>query len=77
MGLNSKILAFHRKVVDPGERGACLALSRGALALASVPYGVAVQLRNRGYDRRRRPVHHAGAPVICIGNITVNVLPLL
>ena len=70
MGLKRKLLGFHRKVVDPNQKGVCLALVRAALSLASAPYGVAVRVRNQGYDSGRRPVHRAGAPVISVGNIT-------
>lgn len=43
---------------------------RGGLRVASVPYRIAVDHRNRGYDSRRRSIENAGVPVISVGNLT-------
>lgn len=43
---------------------------RGVLKIASVPYGVAVSIRNRRYSSGRKEVHRCGVPVISVGNLT-------
>jgi tetraacyldisaccharide 4'-kinase len=43
---------------------------RAALAAASAGYRLAVQSRNRGFDRGRRDVHACGVPVLSVGNLT-------
>jgi tetraacyldisaccharide 4'-kinase len=52
-------------------RGFWPALQRLGLRLASVPYGLAVRLRNLGYDRGWRAAHRAPVPVVSVGNLTV------
>lgn len=47
------------------------ALQRGGLWLASLPYGVAVRVRNRLYDRGWKEVQRVSVPVVSIGNLTV------
>ena len=44
---------------------------RFALRLAEGPYAVAVQWRNRRYDRRAARVHRVGVPVLSVGNLTL------
>lgn len=46
-------------------------VQRAGLWVASVPYGWAVRLRNRLYDRRWMPSQRAAIPVVSIGNLTV------
>ncbi len=70
MALNRKIVAFHRRLSDPRQRGAGIALCRALLRPASLGYGAAVCLRNRAYDRGWKGVHRAAVPVISVGNIT-------
>lgn len=60
----------YRALVN-GERGLKPALGRLALRVASVPYGWAVWLRNRLYDRGYRRVYRTSVPVISVGNITL------
>jgi tetraacyldisaccharide 4'-kinase len=58
-------------VVRGDARGAGPALQRLGLSAASIPYGIAVRLRNFGYDRGWLPTHRVPAPVVCVGNLTV------
>ena len=51
-------------------RGPWAALARGALLSASLPYGLAMRLRNVAYDLGLKRTHAAGAPVISVGNLT-------
>lgn len=44
---------------------------RAVLWVLSVPYGLAVRVRNLLYDSGLRPEHRVDKPVISIGNITV------
>jgi tetraacyldisaccharide 4'-kinase len=53
------------------RRGPLAVLARAGLRAASWPYGVGVWLRNRGYDRGRRPVHRAKVPVVSVGNLSL------
>ncbi|MEM9644511.1 MAG: tetraacyldisaccharide 4'-kinase, partial [Planctomycetota bacterium] len=50
-----------------GWMGTCV---RAGLRIAAIPYGWAVCLRNRQYDRGSKPVHRCGVPVISVGNLT-------
>lgn len=43
---------------------------RGVLRAAGVPYGVAVDWRNRKYDSGASQIHQCGVPVISVGNLT-------
>jgi tetraacyldisaccharide 4'-kinase len=51
-------------------RGFGPTLSRCGLRLASVPYGLAIHVRNRLYTSGWRKVHRAGVPVVSVGNLT-------
>jgi tetraacyldisaccharide 4'-kinase len=54
-----------------GERRGVGAMAmRFGLRLASWPYGFAVWLRNRAFDRGWKTVHRVGVPVVSIGNLT-------
>jgi len=59
-----------RRLVSGRRRGLFAALTRALLAVAELPYGVAVSWRNRRFDRGRREIHRVGVPVVSIGNIT-------
>jgi tetraacyldisaccharide 4'-kinase len=50
----------------PGARAA-----RVALGFASIPYGLAVRVRNRLFDRGWKRIHRAGVPVVSVGNLTL------
>jgi tetraacyldisaccharide 4'-kinase len=61
---------FHALV--SGKRGGIgPALQRGALRLASLPYGCAVSLRNRLFDWGWKRSHVVPLPVVSIGNLTL------
>lgn len=60
-----------KRLVDGTTTGAAAAAARAALAAASVPYGLAVALRNAAYDRGWMQVARIPAPVISIGNLTL------
>jgi tetraacyldisaccharide 4'-kinase len=51
-------------------RGPWPALQRLGLSAASLPYGLAVRLRNFAYDRGWLRTHRVGVPVISVGNLT-------
>ncbi len=53
------------------RRGPWARVQRGGLWLLSMPYGLAVRVRNRLYDRGWKKRHKAGVPVISVGNLTV------
>ncbi|HEX5270998.1 MAG TPA: tetraacyldisaccharide 4'-kinase [Gemmataceae bacterium] len=53
------------------SRGPTAALMRGGLWLASLPYGLAVRLRNGMYERGWKGRHEAPVPVVSVGNLTV------
>jgi len=44
---------------------------RVGLRLAEFPYGWAMSLRNRRYDRGWAEIHQVDVPVICVGNLTL------
>ena len=53
------------------RRGGLLSdLARGALLVLSLPYLLAVTLRNTYYDLSKRAARRVGRPVISVGNIT-------
>jgi tetraacyldisaccharide 4'-kinase len=66
-GIRQRYLSLIR-----GEtRGIWPALQRFGLRAASVPYGVAVRLRNLGYQRGWQRSQRAAVPVVSVGNLTV------
>ncbi|HEX3999666.1 MAG TPA: tetraacyldisaccharide 4'-kinase [Pirellulales bacterium] len=60
-----------RALVSGEQRGIQATLLRGLMRAAEVPYSLAVQWRNRQYDRGRKPVERVGVPVISVGNLTL------
>ncbi|TWU05888.1 tetraacyldisaccharide 4'-kinase [Stieleria varia] len=60
----------HRTIMSGQRRGPAAMMLRAVLRCASVPYGIAVRRRNRGYDSGKAEIHHAGVPVISVGNLT-------
>ncbi|MCG8653237.1 MAG: tetraacyldisaccharide 4'-kinase, partial [Pirellulales bacterium] len=60
----------HRSIMSGQRKTLGAVLLRGGLWLASVPYRLAVAIRNRRYDQGKLPVHHCDVPVISIGNLT-------
>jgi tetraacyldisaccharide 4'-kinase len=63
--------AHFRALVSGQARGPWPALQRGGLRLASLPYGLAVRLRNVMYERGWKERHRAPVPVVSVGNLTV------
>lgn len=53
------------------ERGLGAALCRGGLRILSMPYGLAVGLRNWFYSRGWKQIERAAVPVISVGNLTL------
>ncbi len=51
--------------------GVAPALQRLGLSAASIPYDIAVRLRNLGYDRGWLRTHRVPTPVVSVGNLTV------
>jgi tetraacyldisaccharide 4'-kinase len=63
--------AEYKSLLNGEQKGMGAALMRFGLQLGEPLYAAGVWWRNRGYDRGRRPVHRAAAPVVCVGNLTV------
>jgi tetraacyldisaccharide 4'-kinase len=61
---------FH-DLVAGRQRGFAAASSRALLRAAAVPYTLAVNWRNRRYDRGRAQVQRVGVPVISVGNLSL------
>jgi len=64
-------LARYRDVVSGQAHGVLPSLARAGLWLASLPYGVAVRVRNLLYDRGWLRAERVAVPVVCVGNLTV------
>jgi tetraacyldisaccharide 4'-kinase len=60
-----------RALASGRKRGIGAGLMRLALHAASFPYGLAMRIRNRRYDRGAADVHRAVVPVVSVGNLTV------
>lgn len=60
-----------RDLVSGRRSGLGAATMRGILRAAEAPYTLAVNLRNRRYDRGRTAVHRVDVPVISVGNLTL------
>jgi tetraacyldisaccharide 4'-kinase len=59
------------RLVSGEARGLWPALQRLGLRAASVPYGLAVRLRNVAYQRGLLRVERVPVPVVSVGNLTV------
>jgi len=59
------------ELVSGRRRGVGAALLRGVLRMAEGPYTLAVNWRNRRYDRGRAKVYRAEVPVVSVGNLTL------
>ncbi|WP_171185101.1 tetraacyldisaccharide 4'-kinase [Alienimonas chondri] len=57
-------------LISGRTRGPLAAAARLALLSATLPYGIAMRLRNRAFDSGWKRTHDAGAPVISVGNLT-------
>jgi tetraacyldisaccharide 4'-kinase len=62
---------YYRTLVSGERRGWVPGLMREGLRALSLPYGLGVWLRNRGYDAGRLRAHRAAVPVVSIGNLTL------
>lgn len=62
--------ADFKALVSGEKRGVAATLFRGSLWTFSLGYTLAASVRNRLYDRGLKTAHHAGVPVVSVGNIT-------
>jgi hypothetical protein len=62
---------LYRDIVSGRRCGAAAAVVRGGLRAASVPYSVAVRLRNRAYDLGLKRTYRVEVPVVSVGNLTL------
>jgi tetraacyldisaccharide 4'-kinase len=60
-----------KRLVDGSARGPGPTAARLALAAASLPYALAVVVRNRAYDVGLLPTGGVDVPVISVGNLTL------
>jgi len=60
----------HRSIMSGKRRDPIAIAMRAVLHLASVPYSIAVDRRNRKYDRQSSEIQRCGVPVISVGNLT-------
>jgi tetraacyldisaccharide 4'-kinase len=60
----------YRSIMNGRRRDLLAVVMRGALRVASIPYGIAVSQRNRRFDSGSKQIQHCGVPVISIGNLT-------
>lgn len=62
--------AIYRKIISGQITGPGAALVRGILSILSVPYGLAVRVRNSLYASGLLRTRQVAVPVICVGNLT-------
>lgn len=62
---------WYRAVIRGERRGPLAMLARGALRVASWPYRLGVNWRNRRFDLGKRAIHRAAVPVVSIGNLSL------
>jgi tetraacyldisaccharide 4'-kinase len=62
--------AIYRKIISGQITGPSATLARGILSSLSVPYGLAVRIRNSLYASGRLRARQVAVPVICVGNLT-------
>ena len=68
VGLNG--LDF-RDIVSGKKRGLVASFIRAGLGAAEIPYTLAVNVRNRRFDRDTTRVHRVSVPVVSVGNLTL------
>jgi len=61
---------FIRRILGDEEVGVAVGFLRGGLALASIPYGMALRCRNRLFDAGWLPREVPAVPVVSVGNLT-------
>jgi tetraacyldisaccharide 4'-kinase len=64
-------LQSYLTLIGGQRRGPWPTLARGLLWAASVPYGLAVRLRNWAYDRHWKQSYRPAVPVVSVGNLTL------
>ncbi|MCA9151666.1 MAG: tetraacyldisaccharide 4'-kinase [Planctomycetales bacterium] len=62
---------LYQEILDGRRFNPLAVVARCGLRLASIPYGLVVDQRNRQFDNGRREVHRVDVPVISVGNLTV------
>ncbi|MCP4194925.1 MAG: tetraacyldisaccharide 4'-kinase [Planctomycetaceae bacterium] len=60
-----------RAIVSGEKRGPAAGLTRSLLALAELPYALAMRIRNRHFNQGSATVKQVEVPVISIGNLTL------
>lgn len=60
----------YRPIMSGQRRDPLAVLLRGLLRAASIPYGMAVAVRNRRIDAGSAQIQKCGVPVISVGNLT-------
>ncbi len=63
--------ASYLRLIRGESRGIFSAVARAGLTVASLGYAAGVSVRNRGFDRGRRPVERVEVPVVSVGNLTL------
>ncbi|HEY3395996.1 MAG TPA: tetraacyldisaccharide 4'-kinase [Lacipirellulaceae bacterium] len=63
--------ATFRDIVSERRQGVAPSFLRGLLRAAEVPYSLAIDWRNRRYDRGHAAVRGVSVPVISVGNLTL------
>jgi tetraacyldisaccharide 4'-kinase len=63
--------ALFHDLVSGRRRGVGATLARLGLTAASVPYGAGARLKNLLFAAGLTKSHHAGAPVVSVGNLTL------
>lgn len=61
----------YRRIISGQSSGFGACLLKFLLRIASIGYWLVVRLRNFLYSKGMLKVHHVGAAVLCVGNITV------
>lgn len=62
---------YYRELISGQKRGLWPSLQRSGLYLASLPYGWAMDLRNRLYEHGWKRSHRAPVAVVSVGNLTL------
>ncbi len=62
---------YFRDVVSGTRRGPLATIQRATLAVAELPYTLAVRFRNQCYDGGWAAVHSVEVPVSSVGNLTL------
>jgi tetraacyldisaccharide 4'-kinase len=62
---------YFLRLIDGQRRGPLAALQRAGLGILSVPYGLAIRLRNCLFDWGWKKVFKPAVPVVSVGNLTV------